>query len=390
MGVRAAFAVPLLVLLVIAGIYERQRSVPSHGFLIPSTGLNYYDPTGYFSGCPEWTWLQPSCFKGEGTHESASAQLQSDMAFVRARHLGSFLRVWVSLDQLMRWNARDGFAGFRVAGLSDLDAALRMFAAKGVQVDLVAFVYSHGSGAAYQFRPEALDGLHDPTRTGYLRALAAFIGHLARNAVDASTVRVIDLQTEPYYQLEQYFRTARSLGAFQNCRSSTGGAVTSCVDRDIIHPWLEDMYRVARGVSSHFAYTLSDTGRLLTVDGGRQRYWESMYPGDVYDIHLYDDQPWLHRSRWITGLKLEKVWFAGEAGCGSGNKACTYDGARAAPIDRWWLNNMPRYGARSVLLESHVTLWTYPDGPNSQTLTPTGTMLACHAQTSGLCSRPAG
>ena len=38
------------------------------------------------------------------------------------------------------------------------------------------------------------------------------------------------------------------------------------------------------------SYTVSDTTRLLKD----YRSWRTMYPVDVYDIHVYDDTPWAH------------------------------------------------------------------------------------------------
>jgi hypothetical protein len=84
-----------------------------------------------------------------------------------------------------------------------------------------------------------------------------------------------------------------------------------------------------------------------------------MYPVDVYDIHLYSDAPWTQSARWATGLALPKPWFAGEAGCATGNVTCTYDGTAGLPVDQWWLANMTTDGARAVLVEDRGTAWTY-------------------------------
>ncbi|HEV3310732.1 MAG TPA: hypothetical protein VG815_09455 [Chloroflexota bacterium] len=390
------FVVPVLALLVVAGIYEYQQHhhhdpvtlpiapAPRH-LGLPPTGLDYYEPTGYFSGCSDWTWLSTACFRdrpaslGSGSDRvSDSAVLASDLSFVHAAHLGRLLRVWVSLDQLMRWNAKDGFSGFVPARLANLDAALQSFSRHHVKVDLVLFVYSRAKQSTWvnQFRPQALDGLHETMRARYLLALRFIIQHLAGNSSDARTVKVIDLQTEPYFQLEQYFRSAASVGVFISCLNS-GTVSTSCVDQKIIDPWVTDMYRTARAASTHFLYTESDTGRLLSTSPTAQSYWMSMYHVDVYDIHMYDSAPWNHESLWATALHLRKPWFVGEAGCASGAAACTYGGLRAGPVDQWWLTNLPRYRAQSVLIESHVTLWSYPSGYRSQSLTVTGIVLEC-------------
>ncbi len=339
--------------------------------------MNYYDPSDYFTGCHEWTWLQPTCYEDGKGEISARSQLTSDLSFVRRNHLGSFLRVWVSLDQLMLWNRTRGFQGYIPGALQNVDDALRQFAAAGVKVDLVLFVYAPGSGWLNQFHPEALDGQHNAMRANYLRALKLFLRHIASNSTDASTVAMMELQTEPYYQLEQYFSNPSNLGSFRNCIASGDLVRNDCIDQRIVHPWLIDLYRTARAASTRFPYTVADTGRLLTQNQNDQRYWISMYPVDVYDIHLYENSPWTDPARWRTGLKLPKPWFAGEAGCASGNIACTYNGTSSDPIDTWWLRHLQADGAKAVLLESHVTLWTYPNGPRSQTLTRTGEALAC-------------
>lgn len=384
----ALFALPVLALAVVAGIYETRghssgvsgiSQPPAHSgrvLAVSYTGLNYYAPSDYFTGCVNWSWLQTSCYlRGHGSL-STGAQLHSDLTFITEQHLGSFLRVWISLDQLMRWNKRSGYAGYRRGALKDVDRALSQFSRHHIKVDLVLFAYSARTKSVNQFRPEALDGFHPQMRANYLRALRVFIRHVSHNRIDASTVAVMDLQTEAYYQLEFYFAHASNLGVYSACDSG-GVTDSSCVDSRIIHPWLEDLYRAAHHTDPRFLYTVSDTGRLLTQDTPAQQHWISMYPVDVYDIHMYDPTPWKQQSRWRSATGLPKHWFAGEAGCGSGNEACTYNGERARRIDRWWLANLKKYGAEAVLIESHVTLWTYPNGARSQTLTPTGLALAC-------------
>jgi hypothetical protein len=152
------------------------------------------------------------------------------------------------------------------------------------------------------------------------------------------------------------------------------------VDRNIIHPWLTDLYNAAHGAAPHFAYTVSDTTRLLK----NYRYWQEMYPVDVYDIHVYDDAPWNHVALYARGRALRKPWFVGEAGCAPGHTSCTYNGAIrctrpsacALSVDTWWLDHLKAYGARAVLVESSTTAWTYRKGPNSQVLELVGQAIA--------------
>jgi hypothetical protein len=216
-------------------------------------------------------------------------------------------------------------------------------------------------------------------RAHYLQAVRDFVSHLAANPTDAATVAVMDLQNEAYYMLERYFAQGRShLGTFTRCW--VGAAVdVRCVDRDIIHPWLTDLYNAAHGAAPHPAYTVSDTSRLLKD----YRYWQGMYPVDVYDVHVYDDAPWNHAALYAHGRALRKPWFAGEAGCAPGHIRCTYNGAIrctrpsacALSVDTWWLNNLKADGARAVLVESSTTAWTYRNGPNSQALDLVGQVI---------------
>jgi hypothetical protein len=378
-AISVALAVLVVIGVAIFALHGNQTKKTIPKMAVSYTGVNYYDPTDFFTKCPDFTWLQASCYASPKRPIPPSRQLASDLVFVRSSHIGSFMRVWVSLDELMKWDPRNGYLGYDPTALANVDSALSQFAAQGIKVDLVLLVYSKGSHWLKQFHPEALDGKHETMRSGYLQAVHDFIAHLASNPTAKRTVAVMDLQTEPYYQLEQYFNDASHLHAFKSCNNGTGTARNDCVDRDIVHPWLLDLYRTARSASTTFNYTFADTGRLLTADRTSQQFWVSMYPVDVYDIHMYDDTPWNDTPRWASYTNLDKPWFAGEAGCGSGNVACTYNGQRALPVDSWWLGHLKSYGAQAVLIESHVTVWMYPNGPSSQTLTPTGQAVACTA-----------
>lgn len=349
---------------------------------LPASGIDYYAPTSSINGCPDWTWLQTRCYQPRSSlatsgRVSGKTVLTYDLDFMQQQDVGGFSRVWVSLDQLMRWNQSTGFSGFVPARLHHLDAALSAFDAKHLKVDLVVYAYEKASGWRHEFRPEALNGDHRSMRTNYLQALRLFIGHLASKKSDEQTVGVVDLMNEPYFQLERYFDTPKTLGVYRACRTAASKVSSSCVDTRIIHPWLEALYKTARSVSHAFLYTESDSGRLLDTNAADQAHWMSMYPVDVYDIHLYDSAPWKHTNRWATALHLKKPWFSGEVGCDSGDIGCTYSGTNAAPVDQWWLDNLGKYRAQSVLLEDRGTVWSYPSG--TATLTATGKILQCHA-----------
>jgi len=305
--------------------------------------------------------------------------VSSDAAFIAQDSHGAFQEVSVSLDELMSWDPTTGYQSFTPQYLANLDDALARFHANGIQVELVLFEWALNSGGHDQFQPEALDGNHAAMRDHYLKALRDFVSHLAANATDVATVAVMDRQNEAYYQMETYFNQGRSyLGTFTQCW--TGSAVDwGCVDQNITHPWLTDLYNAAHGAAPGFNYTVSDTTRLLQ----NYSFWNGMYPVDVYDIHVYDDAPWNDASFYANGRALQKPWFSGEAGCASGNTNCTYQGNTqctqpstcALSVDTWWLNNLKADGAQAVLVESRATAWTYPNGPNSQTLMLVGQVI---------------
>jgi hypothetical protein len=330
---------------------------------VPYTGTDYYIPWPSITGCPYWSWLT-SCYTNPSATQTAQQQVSSDAAFIAHNGQGAFQRVWVSLDELMYWNATTGYRGFNPRYLANLDDALARFHAYGIKVDLVLYGASKGTSDQNQFHTEALDGNHDTMRAGYLQALRDFVNHLAQNPTDTATVAVMDLFNEAYWQLEQF------------------GYSDS-----VIHQWLVDEYDAAHGAQPGFIYTVSDTTRLLK-DYSR---WQGMYPGDVYDIHVYDDAPWNNASFYARALALQKPWFSGEAACASYDTKCTYEGDTncgqpstcGVSVDSWWLNNLKADGAQAVLVESSTTAWSYAHGPNGQTLTRVGQAIQNATHTRG-------
>ncbi len=364
----------LLVLLLIAvagASTAKAAGGGSSGLAVSYTGTDYYQPTSYFSRCGYWTWLT-SCYTNSSSGPSAQSQVSQDAQFIAANGLGTFQRVWISLDQLMNWDSTNGYQSYNPVYLTNVDDMLHRMAQSGIKVDLVLLTYSQGDSAANQFHPESVDGLHNMMRANYLRAVRDFLAHVAGDPIDASTIAVVDLQNEAYYQLEVYFNNPSNLGAFTQCQNGAGGTDWGCVDNNIIHPWLTDLYSTATAAAPNLLYTISDAGGLVGngADGLQQR--ENLYPVDVYDIHMHSDSPWNGASTWALGKQLNKPWFAGEAGCGVGNAGCTYDGTNAAPIDKWWLDNLGADGASAVLVEEASTAFTYPNGPYAPMLTATG------------------
>ena len=329
-------------------------------------GVDYYQPSQYFTHCASYTWLRSSCYDTPANSDPPRAQLISDLQFTKRQDLGSVQRVWISLDQLMRWGPKGAFEGFVPGGLHNVDDMLSLDHRYQIKVILVLFVYDSAHDAN-EFQPTALDGNHSRLRHGYLRADRLFIGHLAGNSVDVSTAPIVELANEPYFQFEEYFNDPSNLGRFRAC-ASNGRTDWGCVDTKIIHPWLSELYATARQASTRFKYTFSDTGRLFENYG----YWSRMYPQDLIDEHLYDSAPWAKAWLYARGRRFPKPWIATEVGCDTGAVSCTYSGTASAPVDEWWLTHLRADGAQAVLVDSHVTLWQYPDGPDSQVPTKTG------------------
>src|SRR5919204_1384198 len=123
------------------------------------TGTDYYLPWPSITGCPRWAWLT-SCYTNPSATQTAQQQVSSDAAFIARNGQGAFQRVWVSLDELMYWNATTGYRGFNPRYLANLDDALARFHAHGIKVELVLFQWGLQTGDRDQFHPEALDGKH--------------------------------------------------------------------------------------------------------------------------------------------------------------------------------------------------------------------------------------
>lgn len=270
-----------------------------------------------------YNWARATCWDAY-----ESSRLQQDLDYIAANRLGKFHRLWISLDQLFScFDPTTGFCGYDATALANVDAALHMFAASGIQVDIVLLANGNENG----FHFEALDRAHSAMRANYLTAVREFLAHIASDATDVLTVAVVDLMNEAYYQSE-----------------------VRGIDDQTVHHWLIDLYNTARAAAPQLLYTVSDTGRLYRD----QATWVGMYPVDVYDIHSYDDHPAANASVYANAAQLQKPWFAGEAGCGSGNVSCTYgSGLDARTVDQWWLDNLRAYGAKAVLVEDKGTLF---------------------------------
>jgi hypothetical protein len=293
---------------------------PSYG------GADYVGPEHSSMPGPcgtSYNWARATCW---AAYEAG--RLQQDIDYIVANRLGRFHRLWISLDQLFScFDATTGYCGYDATALADVDAALHKFAASGMQVDIVLLANGNENG----FHFEALDHAHPSMRANYLTAVRDFLAHIASDQTDLSAVAVVDLMNEAYYQSE-----------------------VRGIDDPTVHQWLIDLSGVAHAAAPQLLYTVSDTGRLYRD----QATWLAMYPVDVYDIHSYDDDPAANASVYANAAKLPKPWFAGEAGCRSGNVSCTYgSGIDAQRVDKWWLDNLRAYGAKAVLIEDKGTLF---------------------------------
>ncbi len=368
-----------------------------------------------------WTWLIPICYSDATGSSGVSVQgaLQDDINWVAAQHLGSFHRVWISLDQLLSgFDVNTGSSTFDPVALANFDDAMSKFAAANIKLDLVLYTNSNSNG----FQPRALDGKHDVMMANYIQALADFMTHIRNNVSDAKVVAVADLMNEAYYQLEQYFLQPANLGIWAFARAGgtlcdvmgnticdafhagsdghgcgTGPVDTTCIDVNIVYPFLQAEYHAAHTADPDVKYTVSaaggGSGPLSTSTGAftSQAFYESEYPVDIYDIHLYagqptanlpyTDGPWgtTQLARLQEALTLNKPWFSGETGCGTGNTACTYGGSTNQGVDQFWLSVAWQYGAQAVLIEASQTAWSYSSATGGvivYAITPVGQQIA--------------
>src|SRR5579872_1231833 len=107
-------------------------------------GVDYYAPTDYFTHCPDFTWLQADCYDNPSLADPVRSQLISDLQFVHGEGIASTMRLWVSLDQMMRWNPDSGFAGLDPQAQANLDDTLSLFHQYGIHVVLVLLSYASG------------------------------------------------------------------------------------------------------------------------------------------------------------------------------------------------------------------------------------------------------
>jgi hypothetical protein len=324
-------------------------------------GTNFYQPIS--SECPYYSAWTTDCYV------STRPQLQRAMEFMAEHDGGDFHRVWISLDQLFScFDATTGFCGYDQQALANVADTLRIMAGLHQKADLVLFAQPNRNSDVHYFHVEALDGEHPLMRANYIEAAVQFVRYIADDPVAASAVQVVDMQNEGYFQNR---RDLRSLDT--SCGSSG-----SCIDREFSKPFFTELYAALHEAAPQFAYTVSAVREIL---GEHMEYWLSMYPVDVYDVHLYITDPEQHRPLFAAAEKLPKPWFSGETGTTNTDDPSapcyTYDGDDpcTAATAVWWRQHLgPDYGAEAVLVEHYGAV--VADVGRGPALTRTGKELA--------------
>lgn len=152
----------------------RQPSTGDEAFVMPGfKGLNYGVPLTQEGDWVGTGWLRSGPDSNDEWHRVRSRMI-ADLDFVQAHGLGHVIRLFIALDQLMRWDPKVGFLGFNETELANLDEALDIFDAHGIKVVGVLYDQEDQSSPG-NFRFEALDGNHEAMRRGYLTATEVFL-----------------------------------------------------------------------------------------------------------------------------------------------------------------------------------------------------------------------
>jgi hypothetical protein len=298
-------------------------------FQLPSDkGLNYGVPTTVNG---EWLgsrWLRPHTTTDPGW-QAAKPRFQADLDFIASHNLGTVLRLFIGLDQLMVWDRSRGFVRYNEAALDNLSQALDMVDAHHQRVFAVLYDQEEVSSPG-NFHLQALDGSHPAMRAGYLRALDVFLPRFGSRP----TVIGWDLFNEPY----------NSLGADGGLGKPPGpDPVSPNYSNQTVRAWMLDEYRTARCAAPNAWFTFSDTTEL---------YWKSppdtaLYAGavDYYDIHIYDNHPSVRDWRGT----LDKPYVLGEVGGSVGNGLANE--SVNSRVVGFWLAQGPGLGASAVLAQ---------------------------------------
>lgn len=256
-------------------------------------GIDYEYPTdlkGHYVGTE---WLRAANWP------QTSKRLDADLTFLQQNHIGSVLRVYVSLDQLMVWDENQGFVRFDPDALNRFDEALGMFQRHGFQLVLVLYDQEDRSSAG-NFHFQALDGRHEQMRANYLEATQLFMQRYG------STPGVLgwDLFNEAY----------NALSTDGGLPRSGSDPVSPNLPDSVVHAWLHDLYVAAKCGAPQARMTVSDSTEFYGHSNpDLSKYSDAV---DFYDLHVYDDQPQL--QNWAA--KLGKPVIVGETGADEASK----------------------------------------------------------------------
>ncbi|MDR0358284.1 MAG: hypothetical protein LBJ87_02305 [bacterium] len=256
-------------------------------------GIDYEYPTdlkGHYVGTE---WLRAANWP------QTSKRLDADLTFLQQSHVGSVLRVYVGLDQLMVWDQSQGFVRFDPDALNRFDEALSMFRRHGFQLVLVLYDQEDRSSAG-NFHFQALDGRHAQMRANYLKATQLFMQQYG------STPGVLgwDLFNEAY----------NALSPDGELSSSGSDPVSPNLPDSVVHAWLHDLYVAAKCGAPQAWMTISDSTEFYGHSNpDLSKYSDAV---DFYDVHVYDDQPQL--QNWTA--KLGKPVIVGETGADEESK----------------------------------------------------------------------
>jgi hypothetical protein len=336
--------VALLVLLVTLAIASVFTPAATPMLAVPSpAGLNYGMP---HTASGEWVgtqWLRPAYW------DSTRPALAADLDFIQHYNLGRVLRVFIGLDQVIVWNADQGFDGFDQAGLDHFSAALDMFDARGIKV--VAVLYDQEVvGGSGNFHFNALDGSHPIMRRNYLRATDEFL----RRYGERSTIIGWDLFNEAYNSLGQDGHLPKPPHA---------DPVSPNYPDQVVHDWMKDLYQVARRAAPSAWFTFSDATELYWNPSPDMTKYQDVV--DFYDIHIYDDNP--RYPDWKS--ELHKPYIVGEAGASTANSHLDDQAINSRAIDYLLQHALPA-GVSTVLVQGRAF------SSNRDALTPTGTAVA--------------
>jgi hypothetical protein len=319
-------------------------------FQAPSDkGLNYGSPEAVDGSWLGTRWLRPDTNTDPGWH-AAKPRFQADLDFIQSHNLGSVLRLFVGLDQLMVWDRSSGFVRYNDGALDNFSRALDMVDAHHMRSFVVLFDQEEVSSPG-NFHFQALDGSHPAMRAGYLRALDIFL----RRFGSRPTVLGWDLFNEPF----------NSLGREGGLSNPPGSDPISPNFSDrTVRAWMLDEYRTARCAVPNAWFTFSDTTQL---------YWPNtpdaaLYAGavDYYDIHVYTDHPVARNWR----ATLDKPYILGEVGGSVGGGLA--DQSVNSRVVAFWLAQAHMLGVGAVLAQlDSGNIYSLKKG-----LTPTGQVLA--------------